>query len=182
MNKTLVIVLVALMVCACGKSPDFSIDPVHAAHRDDGRRYVEILENEISSADRIIVTEHSFEFDAYDYEAKKSQIEIPINYNTVELSPLQKVGFAEAIRGLNPATQMGASLCIFAPHHSIAFYKAGVQTSLMEICFECDQVEWRKANFLPPESLYPALSALISGIGLQPERDWAKLAAEHLGK
>jgi hypothetical protein len=121
MNKTLVIVFLGLMVCACGKSPDYSIDQFYAAHRDDGRRYVEILADEITSADRIIVTEHSFELDAYDYQAKKSQIEIPIIYNTVELSPLQKVGFAEAIRSLNPNTQMGASLCIFAPHHSIAF-------------------------------------------------------------
>ena len=182
MNKTLAILLLGLIVCACAKSPDFSIEQFYAAHRDDGRRYIEILADEISSADQIVVTEHSFEFDAYDYNAKKSQIKSQIIYNSVELSPAQKMGFARTIRGLKPDIVSGASLCIFAPHHSIAFYRAGVQTSLMEICFDCDQVEWRRANYLPPESLFPALSALISGIGLQPERDWAKLAAEHVGK
>ena len=180
MNKSLAILLALILVSACGEAPDQEIDGSFAPVSESGRRYIEILATEISAADRIVVTEHSFELDAYDEQLGKSRIAEPIIYATLELSATQKRQFSRLASEISPITEDGSLLCIFEPHHSIAFYTSGIETSVMHICFSCGEVRWLKANLIPPAKLDEELSKFILSIGMQPERDWVEMAEARL--
>ena len=146
-----------------------------------GLAYRDALAGMIRRADRIVVTEHSYLYDAYDADAGKSLIPSEVVYGSHQLSPAQKDFFQSTIDGLDPTTQDAFAACVFEPHHRIEFYAGGERISTMANCFKCSQVKWDATSATPPWSLYPGLAALVEEAGFSPKRDWAALARQHLG-
>ncbi len=165
--RTIAIYLI-LLFCGC------------APAKPQGGEYQQTLAKMIEQSDRIVVTEHSDQFDAFDANAGKSLIQSEIVYGTHELDASQKRLFLSTVRDLDPKLQNAFPLCIIEPHHSIRFYAGGKLTSTMDICFKCGQVEWDATKATPPWSLYSGLETLITAIGFSPKRDWSALAKQHL--
>ena len=182
MNKLLAILLAAIVACASDRSTAQTANDAFALHAEDGRRFMQVLLAEISAADQVFVREHSFELDLYDPQSGTSLIDDPIVYENREIDAAQRKELVDLLSSADLKTEMSASLCIFAAHHSVVFYTAGAESSRLEICFGCGEVRWIKANYLPPAGLVQALSTFVTSIGLKPERDWAKLAKAHIGR
>lgn len=146
----------------------------------EGARYLAALDDAIRGAARIVVSEHSFELDAYDMEKGRSLLPEPLVYRTVELSAAQRHAFLAAMTGLDTRTQDAFAACIFQPHHSVFFHaKDGLQ-STMKICFTCSQVQWDATSATPPWSLFRGLGSAIEALGMEPSRDWPALAQTYL--
>lgn len=180
MRNTLATVLLVLASAACQPRAE-PIQSTQAAQADDreGREYKAALSAMIKRADKIVVTEHSFQDDLYDEDTGKSLIPNEVVYGTRELNQQQKNLFLSTIDGLNPTTQDAFPACIFEPHHTVTFFADGKLISSMEICFQCGQVEWDATKATPPWSLYSGLATFIKAIGFEPERDWTALAKQH---
>ena len=71
----------------------------------EGERYLAALGDAIRGAVRIVVSEHSFELDAYDTSEGRSLLPEPLAYRTVELSAAQRQAFLAAMTGLDTRTQ-----------------------------------------------------------------------------
>lgn len=147
-----------------------------------GLAYRDELAGLIRRSDRIVVTEHSYLYDAYDAQAGKSLIPEEVVYGSLPLSQSQKDFFLATVDGLDPELQDAFAACIYEPHHRIEFYALDKRISTMAICFKCSQVRWDATSATPPWSLYSGLGALMREVGFSPERDWAALAEQHLGK
>ncbi|SFK34729.1 hypothetical protein [Lysobacter sp. cf310] len=145
-----------------------------------GLEYRNQLAEAIRQSDRIVLTEHSYPYDAYDSQAGKSLIPDEVVYATRELSGDQSDAFLSTVQGLDPQTQDAFAACIFEPHHTLRFYAGGELVSTMEICFKCAQVKWDATDLAPPWSLLSGLATVVQGAGFSPERDWAGLAEQHL--
>ncbi len=102
MRNTLALIVASLVVVACGGD-------VHG-----GFGYKNDLANLIRQSDRIVATEHSDEFDLFDVEKEKSQIEGQIVYGEREFSTQQRAYFLATIESLDPETQ-DAFLRVFLP-------------------------------------------------------------------
>lgn len=176
MKKIAAVLLMAIAAAGCQARAGIAAE-VQADDRD-GREYITELSDAIQRADRIVVTEHSSQFDAYDVTSGKSLVPEEIVYGTRQLSSQQKALFLSTVEQLDPKTQDAFPACIFESHHTVMFYAGGKLESTMDICFQCGQVKWSATRTTPPWSLYSGLAAFIEGIGFQPERDWAALAAQ----
>jgi hypothetical protein len=174
-------VLLVLAICSCApkSSPADALTQFTQGIDRNGRVYLGALAETIQRSDRISVTEHSYQYDAYHTEAGKSLIPNEIVYGTRELDASRKAIFLSTVNALDPKTQDAFAACIFEPHHTVRFYTAGKLTSTMEICFECGQVEWDGTKATPPWSLPSGLATFIKDIGFSPDRDWAILAKQH---
>jgi hypothetical protein len=147
-----------------------------------GREYREALSAMVRNSDRIIVTEHSSSNDALDPKSLESLIPEDIVYGTRELSPAQKKMFLDTIERLDPKTQDEFLGCATEVHHTVSFFAHGKLMSTMGICFQCGEVLWDGTKATPPWSLYAALASVVTQIGLEPKRDWAELAKQHLSE
>lgn len=176
MKKIAAVLLMAIAAAGCQARAGTAAE-VQADDRD-GREYIAELSDAIQRADRIVVTEHSSQFDAYDVTSGKSLVPEEIVYGTRQLGSQQKALFLSTVEQLDPKTQDAFPACIFESHHTVMFYAGGNLESTMDICFQCGQVKWSATRTTPPWSLYSGLAAFIEGIGFQPERDWAALAAQ----
>lgn len=166
--KRRLLLSVLLALAACAREPQ------------EGERYLAALSDAIRQADRIVVTEHSFKYDAYDMDNGKSLLPQTVVYKTVELNPAQRDAFLSTVEQLDSKTQDAFAACIFEPHHTIHFHAKGKLRSTMQICFACGQVQWDEGSATPPASLYRGLDAAIKAMGLEPTRDWPALATAHL--
>lgn len=155
---------------------------MNASADSSGAEYRNQLAEMIRRSERIVVTEHSYAFDAYDSKAGKSLIPDEVVYGTHELSGGQADFFLDTVNGLDPRTQDAVTACIFEPHHTIRFYAADESVSTMKICFKCAQVEWDGSELDPPWALCTGLAAVVKAAGFSPERDWQALAQQHLVK
>ena len=142
----------------------------------EGKHYLEALVAAIDSAERIVVTEHSSEYDGDDEKAREALRAEPVFYATKELSQAQRAAFRATIAKLDPAIPDAFAACIFEPHHTVTFFNANQQPSEMLICFECGDVRWEGTSSTAPESLIGGLGRLISSVGLPTHRDWRALA------
>jgi hypothetical protein len=148
---------------------------------EDGRNYRDSLLAAIDRADQIVVTEHSSPWDAFDIKTHRSRIEGEYEYGRVTLTDAQKAEFRETIGAVSVATQSWASACIPEFHHTVRFFEGGALKSTLQICFQCSQVEWDAIQGVsPPGAIYDTLEKAISSVGLNPKRDWKRLAGERL--
>lgn len=143
----------------------------HAAVPAGSQAYIDALSRTIRSADRIVVTEHSFALD--------SVVQQEVVYRTRELGIGQRSSFRKLVERINPQSQSVYSACMFEPHHTIHFYSRNEEISTMRICFKCNQIEWDGSKDAPPGAIYGALRSFILRIGLEPSRDWRALAEAH---
>jgi len=182
MIKKILALLFALFVVACTKpSATLPEEPDSGPDSGEGQLYINDLAAAIRAADRIVVSEHS---NAYDVLDQETQPQFPENYKPViyashELTPDERAGFLKTITQLPPRTQDAFTACVFEPHHTITFYRAGKQTSAMVICFKCGQVNWDGTGKLNPWSLVPGLGKVIASVGMHEKRDWYALVQAH---
>ncbi|MES2316663.1 MAG: hypothetical protein V4631_04145 [Pseudomonadota bacterium] len=145
----------------------------------EGRLYIAELADAIRKADRIVVTEHAYEYDGVDPyidgkpEPKAHDIFV---YSSKELTSSERASFMQKVSNLAPKTESAFAACIFEPRHTVTFYQAGKQTSALRICFHCGDIKWDGSRNTQPSSLLPALGKLIASIGMKEERDWRALA------
>ena len=149
-------------------------------HENDGAIYKTAMADLIRQSDRIVASEHSDEFDLYDVEAEKSELDKQLVYGEQELSDQQKAFFLATIESLDPKTQDAFPACVPAVHHSFRFYSRGALVDTVDICFECGQVLWEGTSAYPPWSLSSGLAKIVTRVGFSPERDWPAVARQHL--
>jgi hypothetical protein len=145
-----------------------------------GPEYKQALLALLRRSNRIVVSEHSSEFDLFDSETGESKIPKTIIYGTHELTGAEAEYFNATIQALDTKTQDAFSACVPAVHHTIRFYSGQQLIDTMEICFECSQVLWSGTRATPPWSLYSGLAEVIERVGFTPDRDWPKVARQHL--
>jgi hypothetical protein len=174
--STMLVVLLSASASAAA-SDEVVLDFAPAA---DGAKYKEALVALIRKSDRIVVTEHSDPFDLFDAVAGESKIAEPIVYGERELTLAQQEFFSTTIERLDPKTQDAFSSCIPSVHHTFYFYGNDQLIDKIDVCFQCSQVIWRSTRVVPPWSLYPGLKRVLVELGLQPKRDWPKLARDSL--
>jgi hypothetical protein len=88
--------------------------------------------------------------------------------------------FLDTVENLDPAPQTAFPACVPVVHHTIRFFKAHQLISTMDICFHCGQFSWDGTKADEPQALYSGLYAVVTHIGMHPERDWEALAKSHL--
>lgn len=153
---------------------------VSASPADEGRHYIRALAAEIQQADRIVITEHAFDYDAFDGKKMKTRLPLPLVYATRELTPTQRTAFASMVSGLSPRPRTILAMCLPEPHHTVRFYRNGIESSKLEICFGCGQTKWSGTTLSSPPSLETGLKEMVSGVGLHPTLDWKALARTYL--
>lgn len=169
---------ILVMLAACSPQQD------PALHNNDPEvnQFKKDLKSLIGRADRIVVTEHSNQFDFWNENMKESDIPAPITYQTIALNKKQILLLHEMADSLGGDALGAPPACIFEPHHTITFFAKGSQISAMVICFECSQIQWDGTKSQPPQMLHRALAGFIKEIGLEPNRDWRSLAQKTQNK
>lgn len=171
MIKLVVVALLALsMTAGCLREQRRDVS-------SDGKRYQDALCDLIRASDEIVVLEHSCYFD---FIHKTSIPEKDIVYRRIVLTKPQRESFLSTMESLDSTTQSIFSLCVPEWHHRIEFFTAGQPTSSMEICFKCSQVSWTGSTATPPGELYQGLATVVKSIGMETNRDWEQLAADHV--
>ena len=179
--KLLIALLTLATLAACTKP--VVTEPAAPQRRADGpaddgggRKYLTALVQAVRGADRIVVTEHSDPEDLFDANTMKSLIPDDVVYATRVLDAQQKAILIGILQGLDPATQDAFTACIPEQHHAIAFEGGKGPNTVMEICFQCGQIEWTGATATQPWSLVGGLRSFISTLGMQPKQDWNERA------
>jgi hypothetical protein len=146
-----------------------------------GAGFNSLVMQAIVLADRIVISEHSYEFDGVDMHGKGSPQPRPVVvYAERTLSEDQKAMFVGAAGSTPPSAHAIAPVGEFVARHTIRFYKDGRLTSTMQICFSCKQIRWdgdRSAP--PPDDMIKSLKLVVRNVGLTPERDWNSYAELH---
>lgn len=172
----LIIFLVVTTVSGCeGTSPSFDNNISTA----EDEAFIKNLSNLIGQSDRIVVTEHSNQFDLYDSEKGKSLIPIEIIYRTKDLSLWQTYLLKAMVISTSSKGSGLYSLCIFQPHHTIYFYENKQLLNKLDICFECGDVFLKNSKTSNRPTLISMLSFLIENVDFEPKRDWQTLAKTH---
>jgi len=146
----------------------------------EAREYKQELLATLQKSNRVVVTEHSSEYDLP--SQRQGDKLIPreeILYRTLELDRQQKQQFESMVSALDEKPPSLRPSCIFEGHHTIRFYSGSALLSTMNICFRCGEIEWDATQKTEPEELEDGLERFFKQIGFQPKRDWAALAAEH---
>lgn len=155
---------------------------VQAGKLSEGAAYKRDLIRAIEKADKIVVTEHSDKYDFFDSKNYVFLEQEQLVYHTVILSQQEAASFKRFVREVPGRTQYMRAACIFEPHHTIKFYKQDDLLSTLQICFKCGAEEWDGTKHAPPQEIMRGFYNLINGIGLHPEMEWWKVAAEKLKK
>lgn len=177
------IVIAILLPVLAGCSPSNAETPGSedwAGDQAEGLEYKRALLALLLRSNRIVASEHSSEFDLFDAQTGESMIPETIIYGIHEFSEADVKYFIATVQSLDPTTQDAFSACVPVVHHTIRFYSGERLIDTMEICFECSQVLWSGTRATPPWSLYSGLAKVVSHVGFTPDRDWPKVAKQHL--
>ena len=71
-------------------------------------------------------------------------------------------------------------MCLPEPHHTVKFYRNGIESGTMKVCFGCGQSEWSATKLWSPQSLETGLKKVVTSVGLHPTLDWKALARTYL--
>ncbi|MES2041209.1 MAG: hypothetical protein V4495_25605 [Pseudomonadota bacterium] len=167
-----------ITLCTC-----LSAIPAKASKlSDEGAAYKRDLIKAIKQADKIVVTEHSDQYDFFEVKTHTFQQQEQLVYQTVILSPQDVVNFKRLVKAVPDRTQYVSAACIFVAHHTIKFYAQDELLSTLPICFKCGAQEWDGTKHAPPQEIVGGLRKFITAIGLHPEMKWRQLADERLKK
>lgn len=147
-----------------------------------GAIYKSALIKLIDESNRIIVTEHSDQYDLWDSKTMTSLIPDPIIYETKILTRLQSAELIDGIKKMSSKENNWIHACIFEPRHTIKFYSNEKMLSQMDICFKCGDIFWEGENVGVPGALIDVLGKFIERIGLHRELNWKALASKHYSK
>jgi hypothetical protein len=137
--------------------------------------YKQYLLHEIQGATKIVVTEHSHEFDFLDQSMVHQIIYGEMILSKSEINQLYTLAHALPLEDKSGGP---VAACSFNPHHTIKFYEGFKLNSTMDICFECGDVNWDGTVTAQPWLLLSMLRDFISKIGFHPDRDWITLAKQ----
>lgn len=169
-----------LSLTACSPDGDTPVKAMSQASPGvQNNKFKDDLIHAIDISDRVVVTEHSYQFDSWDDNLNKSLIPVNIIYKKREITSGDKRHFLKIIKTLDGEIQHKHSLCAFEPHHSIDFYENGKLSSTMDICFTCNEIEWKGSKANPPLSLYSGLETLINDLGMESKKDWIAESKKH---
>jgi len=170
----------------CGCTPQATTPPPAAASEDplaiedrppnaEGQPMLDDLARAARDADRIVVVEHSSRHDTNN-SSNSATPPAERRYGEAVLTGADKQPFLATLEGIDPYVSQWVAACIFEPHHRFEFYKGNTRTHTLEVCFQCNQLEWDGAKNPVPQAFYAGLAPFIESLGMQPERDWQALA------
>ena len=136
-----------------------------------GRPFLNELSRATREADRIVLVEHSYNYDKGSEDLLQERI-----YREVVLNDMQKQSLLAVLRATVSRRSMSFSKCIFEPHHRFEFYHQARRIHALEVCFQCSQMEWDRKFAEEPRAIYEGLDKFVRSVGLEPERNWYELA------
>lgn len=175
-----------LLGLTCGCSPQPTTPASAAASEDplaiednppnaEGQPMLDDLARAARDADRIVVVEHSYRHDTHE-GINSDTPPAERRYREAVLTGADKQPFLATLEGIDPYVSGWATACVFVPHHRFEFYKGDTRTHTLEVCFQCNQLEWDGAKHPVSQAFYAGLAPFIQSLGMQPERDWQALA------
>ena len=173
MRVSVLPMLLCTLLASCGREVAVSDPEVRG-----GGEYISALAALVRNSSRVVVTEHSSEFDLFDIETGKSGLKEPLVYATRVFSEPERKFFYSTIEGLDPKTQDAFPACVPEVHHTFYFYSGTNLIETIPVCFSCGQVLWSNAGATPPWSLYAGLAKVVESVGLSPERNWDDVARD----
>lgn len=171
-----------VFLCAALYAGLFTMPAQASKLSGEGAAYKRDLIKAIDLADRTVVTEHSNQFDFFDYKIRDIIEHEEITYQTVTLSEQDKIKFRQMIKAVPNKMPDAIALCIFDPHHTVSFFDGDKLVSRLDICFVCGAEKWNGTKYSPPQNFNAGLRKFIKEIGLSPDRNWKRLAMEQLEK
>lgn len=177
MLKLIIILFLAISTISGCDGNNAALEKDISTAQDE--EFIKSLNTLISKADRIVVTEHSNQYDLFDPESGRSLIPNDIIYRTKDLSSWQTYLLKAITMSLNSKGSGLYSFCMFQPHHTIYFYADNGLLNKLEICFECGDVVLNDVKTSSRPFLISVLTALIENVGFEPKRDWENLAKAH---
>jgi len=177
--------LAAFLTSACSRPPAVELPPVSPVAQDEqanevsndkGRQFLAEVLQTLQRADQVVVVEHSHELDL----PQPGPNDPPYrehSYKRVTLSNAQLSNLKDRLERMSPHVPSYVSACVFIPHHRLEFLRKGKQIRRMEVCLSCGQMDWDGAfpNEEPSE-FYGSFSDFLKDAGLEPDRNWERLA------
>lgn len=160
----------------------FCAVPVQASKLSEGAAYKRDLIRAIEKADKIVVTEHSNQFDFYDYKISNVIPHDEVTYETVVLSEQDTLKFKKIVKAVPNEMPEAIAACLYDPHHTVRFFSGDKLMSTLDVCFGCGRERWNGTKHNPPVYFNEGMRKFIQGIGLKPGRKWKELAFEQLEK
>lgn len=173
------IMLVFLTVAAISGCDGTSAPKANDSANRKDEIFIKNLSAAIKSSDRVVVTEHSNQFDFDQLDIRSTLDPQEVLYGTKDLSHWQTFLLKTIVTNASAEGSGLYSFCTFQPHHTIYFYKEKQLLNKLEICFECGDVLLPGTTTSSRPSLISLLSSFIEYIGFQPKRDWKSLAKVH---
>jgi len=147
-----------------------------------GKVFKQNLLNALESAKEVRIVEHS---DALDFEGTRygDQRDPPeYDYGSKALTPSELQELMRQVRGLDPFHRVKPpDFCLFCPHHRFEIQGPSGR-SVLEVCFQCEQISWQGSGGEEPDAFVPMLSRFVASVGLSPKREWDVLAKEIAGE
>lgn len=180
--------LAALLASACSRQQSAPLIPPAATtpvadqadevRNEEGKAFLTELLETLQRADQVVLVEHSHEYDF----PRPGPNDLPYrerSYKRVILSNAQLSNLKDRLERMSPHISPYVSACVFIPHHRLEFFRKGKQASRLEVCLSCGQMDWDGA--LPnaePGEFYGAFSSFLKDVGLEPDRNWERLARD----
>ena len=140
---------------------------------DHGRKFLQDLVKAVQTSDQVVAVEHSYIYDGVD---PSIHLLPERTYKRVVLTEADESNLVSALNSTNPNVAPWESACIFEPHHRFEFYKSDKMVHVLEVCFQCDQLELDGSQPSEPQAIFDTLDKFVTTTGMAPERDWASLA------
>ena len=144
---------------------------------DDSSEFKKLLETAIKNADKLVISEHSHRTDFFGTEIGMEGAPEYI-YAKKTLTLGEKILFLEEVRGLENGVKSSQLDCLFEPHHTIDFYEDGHIMSSMEICYECNEIQWSLTDSGASLDVLDVISKTLKRVGMKTERAWENLAKQ----
>lgn len=114
----------------------------------------------------IKVVEHSDPFDPQFEDGREYKEKI---YRTVTLSADEVSRLCKAFSLSRDYSGMVHKMCIFSPHHRVEFLRKDGKTTILEICFNCGEIEFDGGRQrIMPVGWPNSLQSFIVSLGMSP--------------
>ena len=140
---------------------------------DHGKAFLQVLVEATQTSDQVVAVEHSYIYDGAD---PSIHLLPERTYKRVVLTDSDKSNLVSALSSTSPNVESWESACIFEPHHRLEFYKGAKRFHVLEVCFQCGQLELDGTQPSEPQAIFGTLEKFVATIGMAPERDWSSLA------
>ncbi len=126
----------------------------------EAKAFKNYLAQTIREADEIRIVEYPSGENDHEHQHRSSTLDAE-----------QKKLLEQLVLDTPPAEQDEFRAC-FIPHHSIRFFKNGVQDSELEVCLNCGEVRLRSTHSRAPKAMFATISGFMEPFG------YSKLTSE----